>query len=40
MLYALNLVIFNVDIAGPFELLGPKVEAYFITITDRDNRNV
>jgi transposase InsO family protein len=35
-----NLAIFDIDIAGPFKLLGPKGEAYFITITDRGSRSV
>jgi hypothetical protein len=35
-----NLVIFDIDIASPFKRLGPKREAYFITITDRGNRSI
>jgi transposase InsO family protein len=37
---ALNLVIFDINIAGPFKLLGPKGKVYFITITDRGSRSV
>ena len=33
-----NLIVFDVDIVGPFKLLGPKGEAYFLTITDRGSR--
>jgi hypothetical protein len=40
MLRAPNLTIFDIDIAGLFKLLGPKGEAYFLTITDRGNRYV
>jgi hypothetical protein len=32
--------VFDIDIAGPFKPLGPKGEAYFLTITDRGNRYV
>jgi len=35
-----NLIVFDVDIAGPFRPLGPKGEAYFLTITDRGSRCV
>ena len=35
-----NLIVFDVDIVGPFKLLGPKGEAYFLTITDRGSRCV
>jgi hypothetical protein len=33
-----NLIIFDIDITGPFKPLGPKGEAYFLTITDRGSR--
>ena len=37
---ALNLTVFDVDIARPFRPLGPKGEAYFLTITDRGSKCV
>jgi hypothetical protein len=35
-----NLIIFDIDIAGLFKPLGPKGEAYFLTITDRGSRYI
>jgi hypothetical protein len=40
ILRALNLVIFDIDITGPFKLLGLKEEIYFIIITDRGSRSI
>jgi hypothetical protein len=40
MLRAPNLIVFDIDIAGPFKPFGPKGEAYFLTITDRGNRYI
>ena len=35
-----NLTVFNVNITGPFRPLGPKGEAYFLTITNRGNKYI